>query len=74
MGALPILFAATQELPGGSYVGPDRLGERRGHRPGRPQRGGQRRRVGQEAWAASEQLTGVTSEPELVSRVARRSS
>src|SRR5215208_3942941 len=31
MGALPILFAATQELPGGSYVGPDRRNEKRGH-------------------------------------------
>jgi hypothetical protein len=31
MGALPTLYAATQDLPGGSYVGPDGLGEQRGH-------------------------------------------
>jgi NAD(P)-dependent dehydrogenase (short-subunit alcohol dehydrogenase family) len=31
MGALPTLYAATQDLPGGSYVGPDGTGERRGH-------------------------------------------
>jgi NAD(P)-dependent dehydrogenase (short-subunit alcohol dehydrogenase family) len=31
MGALPTLFAATQELPGGSYVGPDGFKEQRGH-------------------------------------------
>jgi len=31
MGALPILFAATQDLPGASYVGPDRFREQRGH-------------------------------------------
>ena len=61
MGALPILFAATQELPGGSYVGPDRLGERRGHRPWsaaarRPATSSWPRGF----WAASEQLTGVS--------------
>jgi len=31
MGALPTLFAATQDLPGGSYIGPDRFSEQRGH-------------------------------------------
>jgi NAD(P)-dependent dehydrogenase (short-subunit alcohol dehydrogenase family) len=30
-GALPTLFAATQDLPGGSYVGPDGFHENRGH-------------------------------------------
>ncbi len=30
-GALPTLFAATQDLPGGSYVGPDGFQEMRGH-------------------------------------------
>ena len=31
MGALPTLFAATQDLPGASYVGPDGFAEQRGH-------------------------------------------
>jgi NAD(P)-dependent dehydrogenase (short-subunit alcohol dehydrogenase family) len=31
MGALPELYAATQDLPGASYVGPDGIGEQRGH-------------------------------------------
>ncbi len=31
MGALPTLFAATQDVPGASYVGPDGIGEQRGH-------------------------------------------
>ena len=31
MGALPTLYAATQDIPGGSYVGPDGVGEQRGH-------------------------------------------
>ena len=30
-GALPTLYAATQDLPGGSYVGPDGFHEGRGH-------------------------------------------
>ena len=31
MGALPTMFAATQDIPGGSYVGPDGFQEGRGH-------------------------------------------
>jgi len=30
-GALPLLFAATQDIPGGSYVGPDGIGHLRGY-------------------------------------------
>jgi NAD(P)-dependent dehydrogenase (short-subunit alcohol dehydrogenase family) len=61
MGALPILFAATQELPGGSYVGPDRRGERRGH-PTLVGRSADASDVdlAKKLWAASEQLTGVS--------------
>ncbi|MDF2747674.1 MAG: putative oxidoreductase, short-chain dehydrogenase/reductase family [Propionibacteriaceae bacterium] len=61
MGALPILFAATQELPGGSYVGPDRRGERRGH-PTLVGRSAEASDVelAKKLWQASEQLTGVS--------------
>jgi len=31
MGALPTLFAATQDIPGNTYIGPDGRGELRGH-------------------------------------------
>ena len=31
MGALPTLFAATQDLPGAAFVGPDGFQEQRGH-------------------------------------------
>ncbi len=31
MGALPTLYAATQDVPGGAYVGPDGLFAQRGH-------------------------------------------
>jgi len=30
-GALPLLYAATQDVPGNSYVGPDGIGGLRGH-------------------------------------------
>jgi NAD(P)-dependent dehydrogenase (short-subunit alcohol dehydrogenase family) len=61
MGALPILFAATQELPGGSYVGPDRFNERRGH-PTLVGRSAEASDVdlARKLWAASEELTGVS--------------
>ena len=41
MGALPTLYAATQDLPGDAYIGPGGPGELRGHpAPGEPQRRG----------------------------------
>jgi NAD(P)-dependent dehydrogenase (short-subunit alcohol dehydrogenase family) len=60
-GALPTLFAATQDLPGASYVGPDGFHETRGHPT----------LVGRSAaatdldtatalWTASEELTATT--------------
>ncbi|HET9104285.1 MAG TPA: oxidoreductase [Solirubrobacteraceae bacterium] len=59
-GALPTLFAATMDLPGGSFVGPDGLGESRGH----PHVTTGNKRAYDEAaaarlWDVSEQLTGV---------------
>ncbi len=60
MGALPTLYAATQDLAGNSYVGPD--GFREQPRPPdarRPQQGGARRRGGAALWELSEELTGV---------------
>lgn len=62
MGALPILYAATApELAGGSYVGPDGVGEMRGHpvlvhATKRAQDQDDARRL----WEVSERLTGVT--------------
>ncbi|NJP52673.1 SDR family NAD(P)-dependent oxidoreductase [Streptomyces sp. SBST2-5] len=59
-GALPTLYAATQDLPGAAYVGPDGLAELRG-RPTLVSRSraasdpGLARRL----WTVSEELTGV---------------
>src|SRR5512133_1773152 len=60
MGALPTLFAATQDLPGNTYVGPDSLGEQRGH-PKVVGRSGAARDMETAArlWELSEELTGV---------------
>jgi len=61
MGALPILFAATQDLPGASYVGPGGPQELRGH----PALASRSRAAfdGDAArglWELSERLTGVS--------------
>src|SRR4051794_13317915 len=60
MGALPTLYAATQDIPGDSYVGPDGLMEGRGHPTlvGRTDRA-KDVAVARELWTRSEQLTGV---------------
>jgi NAD(P)-dependent dehydrogenase (short-subunit alcohol dehydrogenase family) len=62
-GAWPTQFAATQDIPGGSYVGPDGRGEMRGHptlvSPSSAATDGD---VARGLWALSERLTGVTYE------------
>jgi NAD(P)-dependent dehydrogenase (short-subunit alcohol dehydrogenase family) len=61
MGALPTLYAATYPgLEGGSYVGPDGIGEFRGHpHIVSPSRAARDEQVAARLWAASEELTGV---------------
>jgi NAD(P)-dependent dehydrogenase (short-subunit alcohol dehydrogenase family) len=61
MGALPTLYAATQDLPGGSYVGPDGTGERRGHPTlvGRTVAAGDDE-LAKRLWDRSADLTGVS--------------
>jgi NAD(P)-dependent dehydrogenase (short-subunit alcohol dehydrogenase family) len=63
-GALCLLYAATEPgLQGGIYVGPDGLGEGRGHpHPVSPSRAAYNEQVAARLWAASEQLTGVKFE------------
>ncbi|MBN1528497.1 MAG: SDR family oxidoreductase [Thermoleophilaceae bacterium] len=64
MGALPELYAATAPgLEGGTYVGPDGLGEHRGH-PHRvsPNRAARDERAARRLWEVSEELTGVRYE------------
>jgi NAD(P)-dependent dehydrogenase (short-subunit alcohol dehydrogenase family) len=70
-GALPTLYAATQDLPGASYVGPDGRGELRGHptlvarstaaTDGETARG---------LWDLSERLTGVRYAPSSLASAA----
>jgi NAD(P)-dependent dehydrogenase (short-subunit alcohol dehydrogenase family) len=61
MGALPSLYAATApDLPGGSFVGPDGLGEQRGHpRIVSPSGAAQDEVAARRLWDVSEELTGV---------------
>ncbi len=61
MGALPTLFAATQDLPGASYVGPDGFQEQRGHPTlvGRTAAASDPE-TARRLWELSEELTGVS--------------
>ncbi len=60
-GALPTLYAATVvDLPGGTFVGPDGIGESRGHpRPVGSSAASHDRAVQRALWERSEDLTGV---------------
>ncbi|WP_328426549.1 oxidoreductase [Streptomyces sp. NBC_00443] len=69
-GALPTLYAATQDLPGASYVGPDGLGEMRGAptlvgRTAAASDAAAARRL----WTVSEELTGVSLQLGALDRV-----
>jgi len=59
-GALPTLYAATANLPGGSYAGPDGPGERRGY-PTLVQASEDARdeQLARRLWDTSSRLTGV---------------
>lgn len=60
-GALPTLFAASVDIPGGSYVGPDGRGELKGS-PVLVRRSAAASdpKAASRLWTLSEQLTGVT--------------
>jgi NAD(P)-dependent dehydrogenase (short-subunit alcohol dehydrogenase family) len=56
-GALSILYAATEDLPGNSYVGPRGLGSVKGHpAPGKPASAGRDPDTARQLWAATEAL------------------
>ncbi|MES4886408.1 oxidoreductase [Streptomyces sp. NPDC096012] len=59
-GALPTLYAATQDLPGAAYVGPDGLGEMRGSPAlvGRSAAASDPE-AARRLWTLSEELTGI---------------
>jgi NAD(P)-dependent dehydrogenase (short-subunit alcohol dehydrogenase family) len=61
MGALPLLFAAASpEVAGGDYIGPDGLGEMRGHPVKlRPAPRSRDSAAAARLWEVSERLTGI---------------
>ena len=61
MGALPVLYAATEPgLEGGTYVGPDGIGEQRGHPTiVKPSRTARDQGTAQRLWDVSAALTGT---------------
>jgi NAD(P)-dependent dehydrogenase (short-subunit alcohol dehydrogenase family) len=61
MGALPTLYAATEPgLPGGTYAGPDGIGEQRGHpQVVSPSGAARDEDLARRLWEVSEEMTGV---------------
>lgn len=60
MGALPTLYAATADIPGGTYIGPDAFGHLRGHPAvDTPASQALDTEAARRLWELSEQLTGV---------------
>jgi NAD(P)-dependent dehydrogenase (short-subunit alcohol dehydrogenase family) len=69
MGALPLLYAATMDLQSGAYIGPDGIGEQRGH----PKLVGMTSRArdddaARRLWDESERMTGVKYDFSLAPR------
>ena len=59
-GALPTLYAATQDVPGGSYIGPDGLGHLRGYPEiQQPSKRAQDPQMARRLWDLSARLTGA---------------
>ena len=56
-GALPTLYAATQDLPGGTYVGPNGFRHLRGYpETARPSKAARDPELGRGLWELSERL------------------
>lgn len=61
-GALPTLYAATQDVPGGSYVGPDGIASIKGYpKIGKPSRAARNSDTARQLWDISSRLTGAGS-------------
>jgi len=59
-GALSTLFAATQDIPGNSYVGPRGVGSMKGHPAlGKAAAAARNSETARELWDATEQLTAI---------------
>jgi NAD(P)-dependent dehydrogenase (short-subunit alcohol dehydrogenase family) len=64
-GALPTLYAATGDLPGGSYVGPGGRGEQRGAPVlVEPSSTARDKDLARRLWSVSEEMTGTRCAPE----------
>jgi NAD(P)-dependent dehydrogenase (short-subunit alcohol dehydrogenase family) len=61
-GALPTLYAATQDVPGGCYVGPDGIASIKGYpKIGKPSRAYRNAETARQLWDVASGLTGVGS-------------
>ena len=59
-GALPTLYAATEDMPGGSYVGPDGLIHTKGYPEiAKPSKAARNAQLAQRLWQESVRLTNT---------------
>jgi len=74
-GALSILYAATQDVPGNSYIGPRGPGGMKGHpAPGKAASAGRDTDTAQRLWAATETLLAATTNPTATAKATARTS
>jgi NAD(P)-dependent dehydrogenase (short-subunit alcohol dehydrogenase family) len=74
-GALSILHAATQDVPGNSYIGPRGPGGMKGHpAPGKAASAGRDTDTAQRLWAATETLLAATTNPTATATATARTS
>ena len=67
-GALPTLYAATQDVPGGSYIGPDGLGHLRGYPEiQQPSKGARDPQMARRLWDLSARLPAPGRRPSPIS-------
>jgi NAD(P)-dependent dehydrogenase (short-subunit alcohol dehydrogenase family) len=72
-GALPIQYAATQDVPGGSYVGPNGLGHLRGYPEIHgPSKAAREPETARRLWELSASLTGEDQTVPVVIAASRR--
>ena len=66
-GALPSLYAATQDVPGGSYIGPNGIAAIKGYpKIGKPSKAARNAETARQLWELSTQLTDTGTRADTV--------
>jgi NAD(P)-dependent dehydrogenase (short-subunit alcohol dehydrogenase family) len=72
---LPVLYAASQDIPGGSYIGPDGFAHLRGYPTlETPSKAAQDADLAQELWTLSTRLTGIDQPTDVPTKALKESA